>query len=148
MNTGTTHQTDLAAGLEQQITRLSHHLARGNAPELSRTAASVLAHLRDAGPQRITDLAAREAVAQPSMTSLVTRLERQRLVTRGEDAADRRAVLVAITGDGERVLSQRRQARANALAARLNGLDARERAALGAALGALEKLNDLPEDPR
>jgi DNA-binding MarR family transcriptional regulator len=148
MATGTRPATRLAEALELNVTRLSHALGRGSAPQLSRTSASVLARLREAGPQRVTDLAALEAVAQPSMTTLVTRLERQGLVERRADPADRRAVLVAATGEGEQVLAQRREARAAALAARLAGLDAGEREALTAALDALQKLNDLPEDPR
>jgi DNA-binding MarR family transcriptional regulator len=129
-----------AAALETAVTRLAHQLLRGAEPAMSRTSTSVLARLRDAGPQRITDLAASEAVAQPSMTTLVTRLERQGLVERRGDAADRRAVLVGITDAGRRVLAQRQEARAAALAERLQQLDRDERRALLAALPALERL--------
>jgi DNA-binding MarR family transcriptional regulator len=137
----TTAADTLIDDLEVNLVRLAHALLRGAKPELSRTSTSVLAFLRDDGPQRITELAAREAVAQPSMTSLVSRLERDGLVERREDPADRRAVLVAITGEGERVLTDRRQARAAALAARLDRLDDDERSALAAAVPALQKLN-------
>src|SRR4051794_4455520 len=119
----TTAADTLIDDLEVNLVRLAHSLLRGVRPELSRTSTSVLAFLRDDGPQRITELAAREAVAQPSMTSLVSRLERDGLVERRDDPADRRAVLVDITGEGERVLADRRRARADALAARLDRLD-------------------------
>src|SRR3954465_13142829 len=136
-----TTRTGLADELELNLVRLSHTLMRGARPELSRTATSVLARLRDSGPQRITELAAHEAVAQPSMTSLVSRLERDGLVERRHDPGDRRAVLVAIPAEGERVLIDRRRARAAALAARLDRLDDDERRALAAAVPALQKLN-------
>ena len=132
--------------LEAHVAHLAHSLRRAAKPEMSRAATSVLAHLRDAGPQRITDLAAREAVAQPSMTTLVSRLERDGLAERRADAADRRAVLVAVTPEGERVLAARRKERAAALAKRLERLDATEREALMAALPALKKLNTVSED--
>jgi DNA-binding MarR family transcriptional regulator len=131
----------LIEDLELNLVRLAHSLLRGAKPELSRTATSVLALLRDDGPQRITELAAREAVAQPSMTTLVSRLERYGLVERREDPADRRAVLAVITGEGERVLTERRRARAAALSERLERLDADERRALENAVPALQKLN-------
>jgi DNA-binding MarR family transcriptional regulator len=134
--------------LEVELVRLAHSLLRTAKPELSRTSTSVLALLRDAGPQRITELAAREAVAQPSMTSLVSRLERDRLVERREDRADRRAVLVAITDEGARVLNERRKARAAALTARLERLGDEQRDALAAAVPALQQLNKNPEEKR
>ena len=55
-------------------------LGRRGKREMSRTAASVLATLRDTGPRRITELAEAEAVAQPTITTLVGRLERDGLV--------------------------------------------------------------------
>jgi|tagenome__1003787_1003787.scaffolds.fasta_scaffold20415950_2 DNA-binding MarR family transcriptional regulator len=137
----TTAADMLIDDLEVNLVRLAHSLLRAAKPELSRTSTSVLALLRDDGPQRITELAAHEAVAQPSMTSLVSRLERDGLVERRHDPGDRRAVLVAITAEGERVLIDRRRARAAALAARLDRLDDDERRALAAAVPALQKLN-------
>ena len=43
----------------------------------------------DTGPRRITDLAEAEAVAQPTITTLVGRLERDGLVRRAPDPATR-----------------------------------------------------------
>jgi DNA-binding MarR family transcriptional regulator len=126
--------------LEQSVTRLAHVLLRGGGPGLSRSAASVLHRLATAGPQRITELAAWESIAQPSMTALVGRLEAQGLVTRGDDPDDRRAVRVAVTADGETLLAGRRRARAAALDQRIATLDAAERATLAAAVPILERL--------
>src|SRR5919197_3141058 len=94
----------LAVELERRLARVWAHVMRSSFRELSRTATSVLALLRDTGARRVTDLAAAEAVAQPTMTTLVGRLERQGLVTRGPDPSDARAVLVALTDDGREAL--------------------------------------------
>jgi DNA-binding MarR family transcriptional regulator len=126
--------------LEQSVTRLAHVLLRGGGPGLSRSAASVLHRLATAGPQRITELAAWESIAQPSMTALVGRLEAQGLVTRGDDPDDRRAVRVAVTADGKTLLAGRRRARAAALDQRIATLDPAERATLAAAVPILERL--------
>src|SRR5919199_4740752 len=94
-----------------RLSALWRTLGRAAQGELSRTAASVLATLRDAGPQRVTVLADGEAVAQPSMTTLVGRLERDGLVQRGADPDDARAVRVRITDKGRERLARMRAAR-------------------------------------
>lgn len=128
---------ELAAELDARVLALTRLSGRG---DLSRTAASVLATLRDRGPQRVTALAAHEAVAQPSMTALVSRLERAGLVRRGVDPDDARAVRVALTPAGGERLRAIRAARTQAMAARLAALDESERAALAVALPVLDKL--------
>jgi DNA-binding MarR family transcriptional regulator len=130
----------LTDALESTVTRLAHVLLREAGHGLSRTAASVLHRLATAGPQRITELADWESVAQPTMTTLVGRLEAQGLVRRGPDPGDRRAVLVAITTRGEETVQLRRRARAVALELRLERLDHEERARLHDALPALVRL--------
>ncbi|GAA4776621.1 MarR family transcriptional regulator [Actinomycetospora chlora] len=108
--------------------------------DLSLTTAATLATLDRDGPQRLSDLAAREGVTQPSMTALVTRLERDGLAVRGDDPADRRAVVVTLTDAGREVLVSRRTRRAARLADLLDGLDPEDRAAVEAAAGALSRL--------
>ena len=126
--------------LELSVTRLAHVLLRGGGPGLSRSAASTLHRLSTAGPQRITELAAYESIAQPSATTLVGRLEAQGLVAREPDPDDGRAVLVSITAAGRRLLDERRLARAATLGARLDALDPDERAALADAVPILARL--------
>jgi DNA-binding MarR family transcriptional regulator len=130
--------TTLGAQLDARLLRLYHELARGR--DMSRTAASVLATLRDSGPRRITELAASEAIAQPSVTTLVARLERDGLVRREPDPADARAVRVHLTEEGRERLLAMRSKRAAAVDERLAVLSDEERAALEAALPALDKL--------
>ena len=86
----------LASELDARLIALWRTVGRFGRKDLSRTAASVLAALRDGGPQRVTALATAEAVAQPSMTTLLSRLERDGLVTRGSDPAEREALAAAI----------------------------------------------------
>src|SRR4051794_12503711 len=133
---------DLPAALDRRLASLWRTLGRGGYGDLSRTATSVLAGLRDAGPQRITALADAEGVAQPSMTALVARLERRGLVARGSDPDDARAVRVAITDQGRERLEARRGERVALIAQRVEALDASEREALLAALPVLDKLTD------
>jgi DNA-binding MarR family transcriptional regulator len=130
----------LADDLDRRLTALWHVLGRRRKRELSRTAASVLATLRDTGPRRITELAEREAVAQPTITTLVTRLERDGLVRRAADPDDARAVLVHVTGEGLARLDAMRAARGALLDARLAALTPDERDLLAAALPVLDKL--------
>jgi len=131
---------DLAVALEARIAAVFRLLLRRSYRELSRTATAVLATLRDTGPRRITDLAAAESVAQPTMTTLVVRLERDGLVQRASDPADGRAVLVTITDEGIATLRRYSDARAGVLGARIATLDAADREAIAAALPALDRL--------
>ena len=135
----------LATELDERITRLWHLLLRRSFRELSPTSASVLATLRDEGPRRVTDLATSEAIAQPTMTTLIGRLERDGLVGRGADPDDGRAVLVAITDDGLELLERSRRNRRAIVERQLELLDPDERAALAAALPALGKLTQFEE---
>jgi DNA-binding MarR family transcriptional regulator len=131
---------NLADELDRRLTALWHILGRRGKRELSRTAASVLATLRDTGPRRITDLAEREAIAQPTVTTLVGRLERDGFVERRPDPDDARAVLVRLTRPGLDRLNEMRAAREVLLEARLAALTDDEREVLAAALPVLDKL--------
>ena len=132
---------DLAPEIEHVLARLLVGLFRADSGELSRTAASVLARVRDEGPQRVGDLAHSESVAQPSMTTLVARLVGQGLVTRDTDPDDARAVRVSLTEAGREALARRSKRRTAAMEARLERLSASERKALAAALPVLERLS-------
>ncbi|GAA4197063.1 MarR family winged helix-turn-helix transcriptional regulator [Microbispora amethystogenes] len=79
--------------------------------DLSLTAAATLSYLDRNGPERLSVLASRQAVTQPSMTQLVRRLEREGLVDRSADDLDGRAVRVAVTDAGRALLAERRRLR-------------------------------------
>jgi DNA-binding MarR family transcriptional regulator len=124
--------------------RLTRLLMRSGAHhEVSRTEAGVLSTLRE-GSHRITDLAATEALAQPTVTQLVDKLESRGLVTRRRSGDDGRVVLVEITEAGRGKLEEvRTEIRANMRAALVDLPDADLRDLANAAdtLGSLiEKL--------
>jgi DNA-binding MarR family transcriptional regulator len=107
----------VASTLLGRAARLTRLLMRSGAHEVSRTEAGVLATLSE-GPRRITQLAMTEALAQPTVTQLVDKLEGRRLVTRARSDDDGRVVLVAITTAGEAALEAvRTEIRANMRAA-------------------------------
>lgn len=114
--------------------------------EISLSAGSVLRTVERTGPRRITDLAALEQVTQPSMTALVTTLERAGLVERQRDAHDQRTVLVALTDRGRGYIKDRRVAGAEAFVRLLEKLSPAEMATVQAAVPALRRLRDLEEE--
>jgi DNA-binding MarR family transcriptional regulator len=116
--------------------------------DISLTAASTLATIERAGPRRITDLAVSEGVAQPSMTALVTNLERAGLVERRPDPRDQRVVLVALTSAGADYRRARRRAGAEAFARLIGKLPPAEAEAVRAAVPALRHLRALDEQQR
>ena len=133
---------DLAAQLERRVALVTQ-LLRAHAPRGRSVGALLTLRRLDAdGPQRVTDLAAAELVTQPTMTVLVNRLEQDGLVRKTRDADDARAVLVEITDIGRAQLSEVRAGRAAVLQSRLDRLDDEARAALAAALPALDQLLD------
>ncbi|GIH51497.1 MarR family winged helix-turn-helix transcriptional regulator [Microbispora rosea] len=90
--------------------------------DLSLTAATTLSYLDRNGPQRLSVLAARQSVTQPSMTQLVQRLEREGLVCRAVDDLDGRAVRVSVTDAGRALLAERRRRRRERLTEMLGTL--------------------------
>jgi DNA-binding MarR family transcriptional regulator len=121
---------------------------RSQPRDLSLTALSTLATLDLTGPRRITDLAACEGVRQPSMTVLVTTLERSGLVERRSDPSDKRVALVGLTSLGAEYIRARRQAGAEVFAQLVDGLPADEADALAAAVPAITHIQRLEEERR
>lgn len=117
---------------------------------VSLTAGSTLRLLLRSGPLRLTALAEREAVSQPAMTGLVSRLQAAGLVVRQADPSDGRAVLVELTAAGEALVEDRRVRRAAALEDLLGVLDPSERVRFDAAIPVLAHLVDHfnTDDPR
>src|ERR1700727_388822 len=101
--------SDIAVGVAQPLrggaTLGLRHLARGT----SLTSRNVLAALAAEGPSRLTALATVTGIAQPAMTQLVGRMEREGLVVRLIDPEDGRATLVAITDAGRARRAEVRQ---------------------------------------
>jgi DNA-binding MarR family transcriptional regulator len=95
----------VATTLLAQTSRLTRLLMRSGSRELSRTEVGLLTTLTD-GPRSISNLADTEALAQPSVSKLVERLEGRGLVARRRDAQDGRVVVVSICAEGETRLKQ------------------------------------------
>jgi DNA-binding MarR family transcriptional regulator len=122
-------------------------LVRESAGEITRSEAGVLFTL-GRGPRRITELAELEGLAQPTMTALVKRLERQGCVKRERPADDGRVVLLSLTRDGEAALEAFRAQVGAAVRADLDGMPDQQIAALEAATRALGTLVDVLQAPR
>ncbi len=122
-----------------RASRLTRILMRSGPRVLSRTEAGLLTTLLD-GPRRITELAETEALAQPTVTQLVDKLQGRGLVERARSAEDGRVVLVSIAPDGRLTLEAvRSRTRAQMREALLN-LDDEELASLVAATETIEGL--------
>jgi DNA-binding MarR family transcriptional regulator len=126
----------LHAGL---LTRL---LVKETASEISRTEAGVLFTL-SRGPRRITELAELEALAQPTMTLLVRRLEQRGWVKRDRVADDGRVVLLSLTRAGRAALNEFRAQVSAALGADMSGMSDQQLAALETATEVLGTLVDV-----
>jgi DNA-binding MarR family transcriptional regulator len=98
--------------------------------DLSASAAFAMNRVCREGPIRLTTLAAKEGVSQPSMTQLIQRLERLGLVTRLADPDDGRAALIGITDHGQTLLDDRKRVRRERLTALLTTLTSDEECAL------------------
>jgi DNA-binding MarR family transcriptional regulator len=98
--------------------------------DLSASAAFAMNRVCREGPIRLTTLAAKEGVSQPSMTQLIQRLERVGLVTRLADPDDGRAALIGITEQGQALLDDRKRIRRERLTALLERLTSEEKSAL------------------
>ncbi|MDQ6878520.1 MAG: MarR family transcriptional regulator [Candidatus Dormibacteraeota bacterium] len=118
---------------------LRHHLAQA---EITISQARTLGTLATRGPQRITELALIEQVAQPTMSVLLTRLDEHGLIERRADPANPKATLVSINKAGLELWRSIVALRTNLFGAGLTLLSASERKSLEAALPALEHLVD------
>jgi DNA-binding MarR family transcriptional regulator len=139
---------DLVAAAGQVLYGLATESVRRMPRDMSLTTMATLSTLDRTGPRRITDLALIQGVAQPSMTTLVTTLQRAGLAERHGDPEDRRVALVEITPAGSELLRARRRAGAEAIAELIAKLPPGEVAALTAAIPALEHLRELGHERR
>jgi DNA-binding MarR family transcriptional regulator len=140
MNSSTDPRREVAEGLE----RLSVWLRRTRDPRgMSASEIGVLDRLASSGPLRVTELAEREGLSQPGMTSLINRLADNGSATRGPDEADRRAILVSVTDAGRAQVADYRAHRVESITDRLAGLEDDAVEAILAALPALARLTTL-----
>ncbi|ASR38258.1 MarR family transcriptional regulator [Prauserella marina] len=136
----TTSSQDVPGRLFLAIGRLSRSLRQAGSPGPGHGSISALATLAAYGQLRLGDLAAKEGVAAATMSRIVSSLVEAGYVSRESDPADRRAWLATVTPEGQRMLSGVRSTRIHELNVRIDRLAPEHRAALVAALPALEAL--------
>jgi DNA-binding MarR family transcriptional regulator len=136
--------TDLALTLDRAL----DWVRRLGAPTpWSPVALATLDALERFGPQRVTDLVAREQISQPGMTGLLTRLAAAGLVHRRTDSRDARVTRVQLTDHGREYLRHLREQRTAAIVAVLGTLPDAQRRALHGAMPALAALASRPDPP-
>ena len=131
---------DPVARLRLAMARLARQQRRSYPSGLTPSQQSALAIIERHGPIRLSDLARHEAVAPPTITRIVAKLEADGLVERHTDPNDRRIARVSITDEGHRRTAETRAGRNRWLAAKLAELPAGDRAAVLAAVEPLERL--------
>lgn len=94
---------------------------------------------------KISDLAAIEQVRRPTMSQLVSELERLNLVAREGDPNDLRVSWVSATRSGQLLLRQGQQRRIAPLAARIDKLAAEDKRAIERAVRLIDALSRTEE---
>ena len=97
---------------------------------LSGPQASALSVIVFRGPVSLGALATAEQVRPPTITRMIRELERQGLVRRSPDPADRRVQQVAATALGRRLLQEGRRRRVERLAREIGALTAAQQEVL------------------
>jgi DNA-binding MarR family transcriptional regulator len=92
------------------------------------------------GPKTLGQLAAAEQVRVPTMSRLVSQMERARIARKAADRTDARIVRVHATAKGLRALSKGRALRIEGIARLLSELESDERDDLERAVRALERV--------
>ena len=136
-----TVQVEVADRLHSAAIHLLRRIRKvDEASGLSAARLSALSVLVFGGPTTIGRLALAEQVSAPTMSRLVTGLERDGFVAREADAGDARAVRVRATAKGRRVLIQGRERRVAELAGLLYDLPESELVTLADAAEILERI--------
>jgi DNA-binding MarR family transcriptional regulator len=107
---------------------------------LSAARLSALSVLVFGGPTIVGALARAEQVSAPTMSRLVSGLERDGFVVRESDERDARAVRVRATAKGTRVLQRGRERRVAELVDLLEGLSSEDLRTLGSAAEIMEQV--------
>jgi DNA-binding MarR family transcriptional regulator len=136
----TTSVPDLAGHLRLTIVRTARRLRQEAGSELSPSLTAALSTVERHGPMTPSELAARERIQRPTATRVLARLADEGLVERTPDPQDRRSALVSATPAARALLAEMRTRKTAFLAARLDTLDAEDRAALERAAGILERM--------
>ncbi|GAA5188635.1 MarR family transcriptional regulator [Rugosimonospora acidiphila] len=130
----------LAARLRIAVARLYRRIRLKADMGVSPLQLSTLASIEKYGPLRLGELAARESMTAPTMTRLLALLDERELIVRSPDPVDARSTRVALSEAGAALLDEVRSQGTALLDAWMARLPEEQRAALAAALPALEAL--------
>lgn len=133
-------EQDLVARLRLAMARLARQQRRSFPTGLTPSQISALITIDHHGPVRLSDLARLEAVAPPTITRIVAKLEAEALVERQSDDNDRRIARVTITDEGHRRIDETRAARNEWFGRKLAAIDPDDLAAILDAVEPLERL--------
>jgi DNA-binding MarR family transcriptional regulator len=134
---------DTAYRLQFAVSLLARRLRREIGTGLTPSQLSVLSTVHRSGPLTLGELADCERVAPPTITRVVTKLERAGYLQRLPDPEDRRVVRVQLTDDARRLVLAARQAKADWVLARLGQLPPAQQRRLLAAVDAIEALAEM-----
>lgn len=135
-----TVDTEQVARLRLAVARLARQLRRGSATGVTLSQLSALASVELLEPVRLSDLAAREGVAPPTMTRIAARMVETGLCERHDSPDDARSALLSTTEAGRSVLRDVRAERTQVLTRRLESLPEEQRARLEEVVALLEAL--------
>lgn len=135
---------ETAVALRRASTRLALRLrAERSGDGLGSTGVAVLGQLHRRGSLTASEIAAAERVQPQSLTRVLAGLEEQELISRRQDANDRRRQTIELTRQGQQLLQEHMRSSddwlADAIAQRLNPT---EQAVLRLAAGILDQLLD------
>jgi DNA-binding MarR family transcriptional regulator len=134
-------QTEVAGRLHSASIHLLRRLRKvDEASGLSAARLSALSVLVFGGPTTVGALARAEQVSAPTMSRLVSGLERDGFVVREADEGDARAVRVRATPKGRRVLFRGRERRVAELVELLDGVSGEDLRTLGNAAEVMERI--------
>lgn len=137
----------LAKQLGIRIINITQFLTRRMQQEvLTPSQATVLTLLQDGRAWRLSDLASATGVRPPSMTELISRMERQALLRKMDTAHDRRGVAVTITEEGRTLLQALNRRQIDLIAGRLALLSDEEKRIIEQALPVLDRLFSGPDE--
>jgi DNA-binding MarR family transcriptional regulator len=131
---------EAAKRLAETVGRLVRMVRRSHVGTLGPASAAALATLVRSGAMRLGELADVEGVTPAALSRVVAGLERDGLVQRRADPADRRSVFVDATPAGRTAISELLAGRAALLAQRIGTLSPADRAALLDGVAVLEQL--------
>jgi DNA-binding MarR family transcriptional regulator len=116
------------------------------ADDVSAAQYRALVVLASRGPQHMVDLAHLLGVEPSSLGRMCDRLVRKGFVSRRRARADRRIVMVSLSGEGRRVLDEATRARRASIQQALAGLTVAQRQAAALALRALsDAAGEIPD---